>query len=117
VRDTRADPPLRLLALALPPWFERRVITISPGEALEAGGSEWRDEIVSVEAGALDIVSVDGSVLHLDRGAVLWLDGVANVHLCGAGDEPTVLAAIRRRRMDVESRPPSDVSGCEGSQP
>jgi hypothetical protein len=97
VPDSREDRPLRLLALALPPWFERRVITIEPGETVGAGDSAWRDEIVSVEAGALDIVGPDGAVLHLDRGAVLWLDGVAHVALRGAGEEPTVLAAIRRR--------------------
>jgi hypothetical protein len=98
VPDIR-ERPLRLLSLALPPWFERRVVTIAPGETLEAGNSAWRDEIVSVEAGALDVVGPDGSVLHLERGAVLWLDGVPHVALRGAGAEPTVLAAIRRRQQ------------------
>jgi hypothetical protein len=97
VPDIRQDGPLRLLALALPPWFQRRVVTIAPGETVGAGDSAWRDEIVSVESGALDIVGPDGAVLHLGAGAVLWLDGVAHVALRGAGEEPTVLAAIRRR--------------------
>jgi hypothetical protein len=73
------------------------VVTIAPGETLDAGGSEWRDEIVSVEMGALDVVGPDGSVLHLSHGAVLWLDGVPHVSLRGAGEQTTVLAAIRRR--------------------
>jgi hypothetical protein len=98
VPEIRERRPLRLLDLALPPWFERRVVTIAPGETLDAAGSGWRDEIVSVEAGALDIVGPDGGVLHLDVGAVLWLDGVPHVALRGAGEGPTVLAAIRRRR-------------------
>jgi hypothetical protein len=97
VPDIRQGRPLRLLALALPAWFERRVVTIGPGETLDDGDWGWRDEIVSVEAGALDIVGPDGDVLHLDVGAVLWLDGVPHVALRGAGEGPTVLAAIRRR--------------------
>ncbi len=96
--DIRQRRPLRLLALALPQWFERRVVTIQPGETVDAGDSQWRDEIVSVEAGALDVIDLDGAVLHLHQGAVLWLDGVPHVALRGAGQEPTVLAAIRRRR-------------------
>jgi hypothetical protein len=95
-RDQR-DRPLSLLALRLPPWFERRTVTIGPGDELSAGDSSWHDEIVSVEAGALEIVAADGVVIHLATGAMLFLDGMAHVALRNPGPDPTVLAAIRRR--------------------
>jgi hypothetical protein len=97
VRDER-DGPLSLLALALPPSFERRVVTIAVGDELGPGAASWRDEIVSVEAGALDVVGPDDLAVHLTTGAVLFLDGVAHIALRATGDVPTVLVAIRRRR-------------------
>jgi hypothetical protein len=96
IRDER-DGPLSFLALALPPWFERRVVTIAVGDELGPCEASWRDELVSVEAGALDIVGPDNSAVHLTTGAVLFLDGVAHVALRATGDVPTVLVAIRRR--------------------
>jgi hypothetical protein len=104
VRDDR-DGPLSLLALGLPPWFERRTVEIAVGAELGPDDGAWRDEIVSIEAGALDIVAPDGTVLHLDTGAVLFLDGVAHVALRAAGDVPTVLAAVRRRRPETGPAP------------
>lgn len=97
VRDNR-DEPLSLLTIALSPSFERRTVTIAVGDELGPRDAAWQDELVSVEAGALDIVGPDGTVLHLAVGAVLFLDGVDHVALRATGDVPTVLAAIRRRR-------------------
>jgi hypothetical protein len=96
MRDERGGP-LSLLTLALAPGFERRTITIAVGERL-GRGEPWRDELVSVEAGALDVVGPDGHSLHLTVGALLFLDGVDHVALHASGDVPTVLVAIRRRR-------------------
>jgi hypothetical protein len=95
-RDQR-DRPLSLLALRLPPWFERRTVTNGPGDELAAGDASWHDEIVSVEAGALEVAATDGVVVRLAMGAMLFLDGMAHVTLRNPGPEPTVLAAIRRR--------------------
>jgi hypothetical protein len=103
VRDNR-DEPLSLLTIALPPWFERRTVTIAVGDELGPHEASWRDELVSIEAGALEIVGPDGTVLHLTAGAVLFLDGIDHVALRATGDVPTVLAAIRRRR-DPETGP------------
>jgi hypothetical protein len=92
-RETR----LSLLALALPPWFERRTVTIGAGEELAANASSWHDEIVSIEAGAIEVVGADGSIVHLATGAMLFLDGLVDVALRNTGTAPAVLAAIRRR--------------------
>jgi hypothetical protein len=115
VRDNQ-DEPLSLLTIALPPWFERRTVTIAVGEELGPREASWRDELVSVEAGSLDIVSPDGTVLHLTAGAMLFLDGVAHVALRATGDVPTVLAAVRRRR-DPETGPGAGPAPSLGSTP
>ena len=96
--------PLRLGALRLPPAFERRTVTIAPGDALPPHITCWRDAIVSVEQGWLEMVGPGGEVLRLGAGAMLLLEGVEHVEVRNVGDEPLVLAAIRRREPDA--RPP-----------
>ena len=76
------------------PWFERRTVTIGPGEELAANASSWHDEIVSIEAGSIDVVGADGSIVHLPTGAMLFLDGLVDVALRNAGTEPAVLATM-----------------------
>jgi hypothetical protein len=102
VRDDEEDPgpPLRLGALRLPPAFERRTVTVAPGDLLPPHITCWRDAIVSVEQGLLEMVGPGGEVLRLGAGSMLLLQGVEQIEVRNVGAEPLVLAAIRRRESD-----------------
>ena len=88
---------LSLLALRMPPWLERKTVTIAPGDELPEHITCWRGAIVSVEAGVIEMVGPDGELLRLGAGALLLLDGVEHVAVRNVGNEPVVLAALRRR--------------------
>ena len=78
----------------------RRVVTVAPGDVLPPHITCWRDAIVSVEQGEMEMVGPGGHVLHLRAGALLLLDGVEHVEVRNTGTGPLVLAAIRRRESD-----------------
>ena len=88
---------LSLLALRMPPWLERKTVTIAPGDVLPEHITCWQGAIVSVEAGVIEMVGPDGELLRLGAGALLLLDGVEHVTVRNVGTDPVVLAAIRRR--------------------
>jgi hypothetical protein len=97
VPDVRLEGPLDLRSMRIPPWVVRRTVTIAVGGALPGDDPAWRDEIVSVAAGTIDIVGRCGRVVRLEAGAVLYLDGVPHVEVRCAGDVPAVLVALQRR--------------------
>jgi len=88
---------------ALPPGFERRTVTIAAGDVLPPHITCWRDAIVSIEQGEMEMIGPGGEVLRLGAGALLLLDGVEHVEVRNIGAEPLVLAAISRRESDPRS--------------
>ncbi len=80
------------------PAFRRREITIPPGGSRAYDAAEWRDALVVVERGTIELVGVSGGRRRLERDAVLWLSGLPLRALHNPGDEPAVLAALTRRR-------------------
>ncbi len=79
----------------IPPLFERREITIPPGETI-APDSDWDDAIVVVEEGEIEVVGRHGATLRVREGGVLWVKGGALRALSNPGAVSTVLSAVRR---------------------
>jgi hypothetical protein len=95
--DGSGSEPLSLLARPLPPAFELRVVAIAPGRARAYHEQEWRDALVFVERGEIELESQRGS-RRFARGDVLWLIGLPLRALRNRGHEPTLLVAISRRQ-------------------
>ena len=80
----------------LPPGFRRRRVTVAPGAMRAYDAGEWRDAIVLVEAGELDLVGRDGVGRRFGRGAVVALADLPLRALRNRGAEPAVLVAVTR---------------------
>jgi|GEM_PF-1176009 len=90
--------PPHFLGAGLPASFRRRVVTIGPHRHRRYDESEWRDAIVVVGRGRVDVFCSDQSVLRFAEGDVLCLAGLPVRVLSNPGPDDTVLVAIRRRR-------------------
>ena len=88
--------PLSFLDCCLPPGFERRVITLAPGASRSFDDADWRDALVLLESGELEVEGRTGGRVRLRAGAIFWLAGLPVRCLHNAGPEPTVLVAISR---------------------
>jgi hypothetical protein len=86
-----------LLRGALPSAFERREIAVEPGCVRPYDEVEWRDSLVVVEVGEIELESLNGARYRFERGSVLWLSGLPVRALRNNGADPALLAAIRRR--------------------
>ena len=76
--------------------FAPRVIAVPPGGERSYVEAEWRDAIVLVERGSIELRGVSGAVRSFGRGDLLWLDGVPLRAVGNPGAEPAVLLAIAR---------------------
>jgi hypothetical protein len=81
--------------------FELRTVVVAPGEARRYDAAEWRDAIVAVEAGAIELEGVSGSRRGFRRGDLLALDGVPLRALRNRGTQPAVLVSIARSRRSA----------------
>lgn len=86
-----------LVPAGVPASFERRMITIAAGSTLAYAAADWRDALVVVDRGAIELEGVGPSRLVLRAGAVLWLAGLSLRALHNHGPEPAVLVAVARR--------------------
>lgn len=80
------------------PAFELRVVLIAPGHERLYDEAEWRDALVVVEQGEVELEGSGGSSRSFGRGAVLWLVGLPLRALHNRGPEPVSMVAISRRR-------------------
>ncbi|CAN5808284.1 hypothetical protein BH24ACT3_BH24ACT3_12750 [soil metagenome] len=87
-----------LTGRSLPPWAERWEVTVEAGCSLPYDDDDWRDAIVVMERGRIDLECTAGRHRHFARGAVLCLTGLPLVALHNRGREPVVLVAVSRRR-------------------
>jgi quercetin dioxygenase-like cupin family protein len=88
---------LSFLGKRLSPTFEMRVIAVAAGCERQYHDAEWRDAIVIVERGEIDLESSRGRRLCFRRGDVLWLIGLPLRALHNRRREPAVLVALSRR--------------------
>jgi hypothetical protein len=80
------------------PGFRRRSVVLAPGESRPSGDAEWRDALVIVERGDVELECAAGGRRRFCGGAVLWLEGIDLRVLHNVGDGPAVLLAVSRRR-------------------
>jgi glyoxylate utilization-related uncharacterized protein len=82
----------------LPAGFSRHVVTVAPGGTHPYRADDWAGALVLVAGGAIELVAACGRTCRLERGGVLWLDGVPLRTLHNPGSEDAVLVAITRGR-------------------
>jgi quercetin dioxygenase-like cupin family protein len=73
-----------------------RTVRVEPGDSLPYEESEWRDALITVESGELELVLACGRSCFFQTGDLLWLQGLPLAHLRNRGEEPTVLLAASR---------------------
>jgi hypothetical protein len=78
--------------------FDRRVVSVPPGRARQYVEADWRDALVVVARGEVELEARGGTRRSFPRGAVLSLAGLPLRALHNHGDEPVELVAVRRRR-------------------
>lgn len=83
--------------------FRRRTVVVEPGGHRPYDCAEWRDELVVVEHGRLDLECHNGGIRSFPTGAVVCLDELPLRALHNRGVDPTVLVAVSRR-ADPERR-------------
>jgi quercetin dioxygenase-like cupin family protein len=115
--DGPADRPL-LLRTRPPQRFELRVTAVAPGHTLAYHETDWRDALVVVEHGEIELECLGGTRRRFGQGDVLWLVGLPLRALGNPGPEPAVLLAVSRRRgrsraPPALSRPMSDKAPLE----
>jgi hypothetical protein len=77
--------------------FDVRVVELPPGGERASGAAEWRDALVLVDRGEVELDCLGGSRHRFRRGAVLSLGGLPLRTLRNPGAEPAVLVAVSRR--------------------
>lgn len=83
-----------------PSGFELRTVTMEVGATRIYNEAEWRDALVVVAHGEIELESLDGDSCRLGSGAVLCLMGLPLRVLRSRGTEPAVLVAVSRRSGD-----------------
>lgn len=79
------------------PAFRRRTVTLRADETVPYVAEDWRDAIVLIERGAVDLCCVRGGRRRFAKGAILFMDGLALRSLHNPGLEDAVLVALSRR--------------------
>ena len=73
-----------------------RVVAVAPGDERPYVEDEWRDALVLVRAGEIELRGVSGARSSFGRGDLLYLQGVPLRALHNPGSEPAVLVAVSR---------------------
>jgi quercetin dioxygenase-like cupin family protein len=76
--------------------FRRRVVELAPGEELDIDADRWRDALVLLEGGEVELECAAGERSRFAAGAVLCLPPPVRL-LRNSGSEPARLISISRR--------------------
>ncbi|HEY6888363.1 MAG TPA: hypothetical protein VI300_11305 [Solirubrobacter sp.] len=76
--------------------FAVRVVAVPPGGSRAYDEAEWRDALVVVRSGEIELLGVSGACLSFGQGDLLYLQGVPLRTLHNPGVEPAVLVAVSR---------------------
>ncbi|MBV9466984.1 MAG: hypothetical protein JO206_05190 [Solirubrobacterales bacterium] len=90
--------------------FEMRKITVAPGAVRPYIEAEWRDSLVVVAGGEIELLGRAGARQRFRQGAILWLVGLPVREIHNPGAEPAIVLAVSRRGRagaSDEFRPPS----------
>jgi hypothetical protein len=77
--------------------FVLRAIALAPGSERAYDEEEWRDAIVSVARGEIELECSSGLRHRFRCGDVFWLAGLPVRALHNRGLEPALLVAVTRR--------------------
>jgi hypothetical protein len=91
---------LNLLARPMPSGFGVRVVVLGPGCERPYQAAEWRDALVEVDRGQVDLEFCSGACRRFGPGGLLWLAGLGLRTLRNREREPAVLVAMFRTRPD-----------------
>jgi quercetin dioxygenase-like cupin family protein len=80
-----------------PPAFVLRAVAVAPGCKRAYDEAEWRDAIVVVERGEIELECLGGTSQRFRRGDLLWLTGLPLRALHNRGRESALLVAVSRR--------------------
>ena len=80
-----------------PPGFEVRAVAMEAGITRIYNEAEWRDALVLVARGEIELESLRGESCRFGRGSILCLVGLQLRAIRSRGLEPTVLVAVSRR--------------------
>ena len=103
--DDDLERPL-FLGSPLPPAFDCRVVTIPPGGVRAYQEAEWRDALVVVERGSIELETRQGRRRAFRTGDMLCLIGLSLRALHNHGPEPVLLVAVSRSRAKAPVQPP-----------
>jgi hypothetical protein len=92
------DERLELLARSLPPGFEIRLLMLEPGSDLACDATTWRDALVEVECGQVELHFRHGGRVCVQAGDVLWLSGLGVLRMSNPGRSPAALTGLSRTR-------------------
>jgi hypothetical protein len=76
--------------------FSSWTVSVAPGGARAYDAEEWRDALVVVEAGEIDVEGLAGSRARFCRGDILWLVGLPLRGLSNRGTGPALMTAYTR---------------------
>jgi hypothetical protein len=93
--DGRGRP--SFLGRRVPDQFDVRRIVVAPRRRRAFDEAEWRDALVVVERGEIELECVGGSRHRFGSGDVLWLCGLPLRALLNRGRETALLVAVSRR--------------------
>jgi len=102
---------LSFVGRRLPSWVELRMVVVAPGHTLAYHQAAWRDAIVVVEGGAVELECLGGSRRRFVRGDLLWLSGLPLRALRNPEREPAVLVVVARRQAPMSPRPDGRLNG------
>ena len=98
------------LGRRVPAEFDVRRVVVAPGAERPFDEAEWRDAIVVVESGRIELVCRSGSRWRFRRGDVLWLCGLPLQALHNRGRAPTVLIVVARSGTDGSVEPATETA-------
>jgi hypothetical protein len=76
--------------------FQVRAVAVPPGSTLPYVEGDWRDALVVVHYGEIELECVNGTRRRFADGDVLWLAGLPLRAVHNSGAEPALLAAVSR---------------------
>lgn len=85
------------LGRPVPDAYGVRRVVVDPGAERPFDEAEWRDAIVMIESGKLELECRSGRRCRFRRGDILWLVGMPLRALHNRGPAPAVLVAVSRR--------------------
>jgi hypothetical protein len=77
--------------------FVLRAVAIEPGGRRAYDECEWRDALVVVRRGEIELECLSGSSSPFRRGDLLWLAGLPLRAVHNRGRDPVLVVAVSRR--------------------